>query len=458
MPITHLVLRNFKCFRKTEIDFPKITLLTGANSSGKSSVLLGILATLQSREFPFGLDPNGKYANMGDYPEMVFNSLEDREIGIDIEIIRDDVGNNSQRRFSLKTDWTADVRSHLPKLNRIYADNGLWHFNLKPDNTKSGYRFRIKYKKGAYKASREYELNKLVFSFLDSIEGLQSTRGKKSSTSNAAKNTIKESLTNLSDLSDYHLDNTENLNESLSESGHFGASLALDEAQRIIHQVGNSINYISPFRLQPERTYYRKSEANPRVGKFGENYIEQILDWKTKKAKEFGTLVAVLGDLGLLSSLQTHELSGGRFEVRVRVNSISASLADVGFGISQFLPVLVADLQLPKNSTLIVAQPEIHLHPSVQAELGNYMVKQVNESGKRYIVETHSEYLINRLRLLIARGIIAPSDVGVYYFENFKSGSKTYRIEMTRDGKIEGAPKGFFETYMMDVLDIALNA
>jgi predicted ATPase len=109
-------------------------------------------------------------------------------------------------------------------------------------------------------------------------------------------------------------------------------------------------------------------------------------------------------------------------------------------------------------STLIVAQPEIHLHPNVQAKLSDYFVRKVKNQNKRYIIETHSEYLLNRLRLLIVKGEIAADDVAVYYFENSKKGTSKHTIEFTKDGQIKNAPKGFFDTYMMDVMDIALQA
>ena len=110
------------------------------------------------------------------------------------------------------------------------------------------------------------------------------------------------------------------------------------------------------------------------------------------------------------------------------------------------------------NSTLLVAQPEIHLHPSVQAALGDYLVRRVNQENKRYIIETHSEYLLNRIRLAIVKGEIKPSDVAIYYFANSTDGSTTYPVEFTKDGQIIGAPREFFDTYMMDVMEIALHA
>ena len=90
--------------------------------------------------------------------------------------------------------------------------------------------------------------------------------------------------------------------------------------------------------------------------------------------------------------------------VKVHKDLQFASLTDVGFGISQFLPVIVSDLQLSNNSCLAVSQPEIHLHPKIQATFGQYLANQVNSTEKQYIVETHSEYLINRIRLLLVTG------------------------------------------------------
>jgi predicted ATPase len=107
---------------------------------------------------------------------------------------------------------------------------------------------------------------------------------------------------------------------------------------------------------------------------------------------------------------------------------------------------------------LFVAQPEIHLHPSVQAEFGNYMVNQINQAKKNYIIETHSEYLLNRIRLAIVKGEIPKDDVKVYYLQNDGEETHTHRLEFTTDGRIMNAPEDFFKTYQMDVLNIAMNA
>jgi hypothetical protein len=221
------------------------------------------------------------------------------------------------------------------------------------------------------------------------------------------------------------------------------------------------LNFIGSYRLYPERTYYQKPKSSPQILQSGEGFIDQILEWQEQEDPHFDYLISILRELKLLYDIKPQKIGGGRFDLRVKVkrNSSWTSLADVGFGVSQLLPILVADLQLSDDSILIMAQPEIHLHPSIQAQFGNYLVHQVSTSDKQYIIETHSEYLINRLRLCIVKGEIEPEDVRLYYFENtLKEGSIIHKIELTKQGEILNAPQGFFDTYMIDTMDIALNA
>jgi predicted ATPase len=148
------------------------------------------------------------------------------------------------------------------------------------------------------------------------------------------------------------------------------------------------------------------------------------------------------------------------FELSVRTSktAVPVSLADVGFGIGQLLPILVADLQLPRGGTLAISQPEIHLHPSVQADIAEYFVNRALSKRSRYIIETHSEYFLNRLRLLVAQGKLSPDDLSILYLSQDGTQIKSHKIKFNPDGRIEGAPKDFFQTYMLDVMNIAIEA
>lgn len=407
MRIERLALKNFKCFKEVDVSFSRITLLTGENSSGKSSLIYGILAPLQSihrlsNSFPLYLSLNGDYVNMGGGEDVAFNHNTNNKLGIYLNIVTD------FETFVFDTNWGFEPRNRYPVINDL----------------------KMK-------------------SRLDQIELIREVGGDYIANLNLKDGAVVNSA-NL---------RTSNIDDITKE--HYGSYPIIDSfSDSLYDSLDEEFNFISSFRLHPDRTYYL-SKSNNKVDKFGSGYIDQILDWHDRQSDKLYDLVSLLKAVNILHDIRTHKLLGGRFEIKVKVKSKSRweSLADVGFGISQFLPIIVADLQLWDNSTLIMSQPEIHLHPSVQANLGDYLVKQVKERNKNYIVETHSEYLLNRMRLLIVKEEIQPEEVAVYYFENsIKDGSIAHRIEFTKDGQILNAPKGFFETYMIDTINIALNA
>lgn len=443
MYVTKLSLSNFKCFEKVDAPLSKITLLTGSNSSGKSSFLYGLLGPLQSNMFPFYLSPNGKYVNMGDYKEMVFKNLIGRRIGIDISIADE----ADKEKCNYITEWVSDKRTKMPRLNRLKVTSSFAKIEISTDKTGKTYILNFKYDPKSLKGSSA----KLLKAFQPLLTILNKMIDEAPSKKNyKIAKTYPLKPHNIKNRRFKILDNLIR-QFPIIPLPHFPYfALSMDK----------NMNFISSFRLQPERTYYQKSKTSEKVSKSGENYIDQILEWESQKSSELGELNSILRNLNLLYSIKSKQLLGGRFELRVKMQSkgVWALLADVGFGISQFLPIIVADLQLGKYSTLFLAQPEIHLHPSVQAALGDYLVKQVNKKAKRYIVETHSEYLLNRIRLAVVKGHLKPSDLSIYYFENSVAGTQTYEIKFTKDGQIHGAPKSFFETYMIDAMDIALNA
>ncbi|MCP5105460.1 MAG: ATP-binding protein, partial [bacterium] len=119
MRINKVSIENFKCFRAVDIDLGKLTLLTGANSSGKSSILYSILGALQSGEFPSQFSPNGKYVNMGNFREMSYKHLEDNIIKIGF-IVEGEGGNN----IDVTTWWEEDKVRKLPTLNKLESKTG----------------------------------------------------------------------------------------------------------------------------------------------------------------------------------------------------------------------------------------------------------------------------------------------------------------------------------------------
>lgn len=444
MNLKQLSVKNFKCFNDSEIKFSKLNVFTGTNSSGKSSMLDAILAVAQSAaHFPYRLSPNGKYVVMGDYYEFVRNHNSTKPIEICLVL------HEGKHIVELRTTWTNDESTNMPIISTLEAKTDFISLSISKHQS---YQVHIQFDEEAFKKSEAYEGAQLVAEFVNQI-----THGKMLKDYGKKYENINVETSH--NAIDFQIDDLDSITGVLTKSNMQFAEYALTPIERSIQDFDSRFNYISSFRMKPERTYTQRSQSAS-VKPDGENTIDQVFQWKAMKSPKFKELIKELRNLQLINTLTINKFRGGRYEVRVRTKLLGAwaSLVDVGFGISQFLPVIVADLQLPKGSTLMVDQPEIHLHPSAQAQLADYFVRQIKTKNKNYFIETHSEYILNRLRAAIVKGLISPSAVRVFYFENHGDDVDIYQVKFTKDGRILKAPKGFFDTYMIDVMDIALSA
>ncbi len=122
------------------------------------------------------------------------------------------------------------------------------------------------------------------------------------------------------------------------------------------------------------------------------------------------------------------------------------NIADAGSGIWHTIPLLVQS-QFREGISLLVEQPEHHLNPRIQANLVDVLITGVTggRRGSQYIIETHSEHMINRVRTRVADGTIAPEDVAIYYCENREGGGVATELRINELGQIENWPEGFFE-------------
>ncbi|MDM8525769.1 DUF3696 domain-containing protein [Desulfococcaceae bacterium HSG8] len=160
---------------------------------------------------------------------------------------------------------------------------------------------------------------------------------------------------------------------------------------------------------------------------------DAVLDW--------------LDYMGVVSNVKTADMGNAGVELKVTLDDVFwHDLIHVGIGVSQVLPIVVSALLAEKGTTLIFEQPELHLHPRVQTRLADFFLSMAILK-KQCIVETHSEYLINRLRY---RSVIAEgdqvSDELVIFFVERKEGRSTYReIKINEFGVIRNWPRGFFD-------------
>jgi predicted ATPase len=220
--------------------------------------------------------------------------------------------------------------------------------------------------------------------------------------------------------------------------------------QQIIHVPG--------LRGNPERTYPVTAMGETFPGTF-EKYVASVIAmWQSKEKDKLEALGDDLVELGLTWKVLAQPLNDTEVELKVgRLTKPKAggardlvSIADVGFGVSQTLPVLVALRAAKAGNLVYLEQPEIHLHPRAQLALANVIVNAINR-GVRVIVETHSALLLLRLQTLVADNKIDPSKVGLVWFTRDDNGA-TQVDEGTFDND------GAFGTWPVDFGSVILRA
>ncbi len=220
-----------------------------------------------------------------------------------------------------------------------------------------------------------------------------------------------------------------------------------------------SMAYLGPLREYPERSYLWAGEKPVDVGARGDRAIPALLASNTEgptisrgAPKSRQTVEERIADwlkkLGLIHSFSLKQIGKGRrdYEVRVKRSASSAEvlITDVGFGVSQILPVLVLCYYVPEKSVILLEQPEIHLHPAVQAGLADVLIDAVKTRNLQIVVESHSEHLLRRLQRRIAEEEIAASDTALYFCRSENGASQADKLDVDLLGNIRNWPEGFF--------------
>lgn len=232
----------------------------------------------------------------------------------------------------------------------------------------------------------------------------------------------------------------------------------LNEAYNIVADnfENKNINYVSPLRAHPQR-YYLLDEANINTSlntQSGTSLAEilkkntQINSRVNTWLKKFGLKVTVKEFKDIIHNIKIHQ------------NDLDLDITDVGFGISQVLPILVQGFMSNNKSLTLIEQPEIHLHPKMQADLADLFIDIVKLAAdkkgkikKSLLIETHSEYLLKRLRRRISEGKLSSKDIAIYFIEprdkDNKDSALIKNIEISKDGSFEW-PKDFYITEFED--------
>ncbi len=235
----------------------------------------------------------------------------------------------------------------------------------------------------------------------------------------------------------------------------------------------STINYIGPLRERGQRHYRWTGSAPASVGYTGRDTILALLASRTQsrlynhKAKQQklnleGIVAKALKEMGLVDEFKIEKISDDRQDYDVKVKTKGSStptdIPDVGFGVSQILPILVQLYYAPANSIIIMEQPELHLHPSAQSALADIMISAISarENAKprniQLIIETHSEHFLRRFQRRIAEKKLPEESFSAYFANNEQTPAVLEPLEINLLGEIINWPKNFFGDINGDII------
>ena len=219
------------------------------------------------------------------------------------------------------------------------------------------------------------------------------------------------------------------------------------------------VHHIASYRSPPHHTYPWGGEHPENVGQHGEHTIPILLSGRINLRSIENDILKRLQELELIDSydIRSTSASGREYEILVKQyeGGTAVPLTDVGFGVSQVLPVLTECYFADEGSTLILEQPEAHLHPKVQAELADVLIDVVKNRNIQIILESHSEHLLHRLQRRIAEEELLADDTAFYFCKIEYGMSRSERLKVDEYGNILNWPKDFFGDDVGDLIEMA---
>lgn len=224
-----------------------------------------------------------------------------------------------------------------------------------------------------------------------------------------------------------------------------------------------SVFSTSPIRSRPQRTYDPTRIFDDPEGSDVPMYLMQLQATQPEKWKALQEGLIEFGKRsGMFQNIEIKNLGapGGPFQLTVKVRGPNSNIIDVGYGASQILPILVCILEPPSSRRskmarmpfFLLQQPEVHLHPRAQAELSSLMAKFAGQHQRSFLVETHSDYMIDRARIEIRKGTIRPEDVSLIYLEPKGRSVKVHNISFDKMGDMVNIPTAYRDFFMKETV------
>ena len=403
---TRLRLVNFKAWRDTgDLTLKPVTMLLGTNSSGKSSLIQSLLLLKQTVQSPdrtvhlnLGGDEVNDLFNFGSFDDVLNQSAASpRQFSIAFDFKRDDSARITQGGFECIYGKTSSGSVAVQSL-KLQTDSRCFQ--------------AVRRDKGA-------------FSILVDDETLPRMK---------ARDCAPERSIALS----------ADVIARLEQDGPLAEDLSL-----AIRRELERISYLGPLRRKPERDYPWNKTKPGDVGSDGRAAIDALLASALLKGEEQNVVLEGvsrwLKRMKVATQLEVRQQGrSNRYELVIHSDGVACNLRDVGIGVSQVLPVLVVAYFAPRGSTIILEEPEIHLHPLAQSVLAELFVEVSRQREVQFVVETHSEHLFRRMQTLVAKQKVSTDDVALYFVERQGKSAQLRTLQIDGFGRVSNWPEGFF--------------
>ena len=429
--LKRLKLRNFKSWPQAEVKFGRITGLFGPNSSGKSSLMQFLLLLKQTKESTdraATLDLNGRFVELGTAADVIHGHADDSRLSFALGF---DHPSELRVYDALQRGGDPVARSReIAVRGRLRIHGGAFQGRA------------LTYKVGdAEFALKRADGSGARFNLVAGVPGSDFSfvrnRGRPWKLSGPVKT--------------YRFPDEARI--AFQNSGF------LAELEAAFEAILDKLHYLGPLREDPKRDYLWPRSRPVDVGERGERTINAVIAAQEADEKQnlgrrehrrpFSYIVAHwLRKMGLIDDFRLQRIAPGsdRWQVKVQTtkNAPEVMLTDVGFGVSQVLPVIVLLHYAPEGSTVLLEQPEIHLHPLAQAELADVIIHAATHRKVQIILESHSEHLLLRLQRRIAEeDRITADDVALYFCRMRDGASEIKPLDLDKYGNIRNWPDQF---------------
>ena len=405
-------IENFKSIRKLHnFEIKPLTILSGVNSSGKSSFVQLLLILKQTIELnsanqPFNL--SGEYTKVRNFKDVISYKDLKRKLKVSFEFSKSEFNQIDEIKsvsiFNTFSDYTCliEIEYDLNQNDEVYIPI----FSIKFTFVEEKEIF-IVFKANHDNNTFSIDTNSAIFE--------DNLFFNKPTIVNIEYSSIYPDKYESKKLESIKIGDKEAVEEEFSIE-----AINIIDIKSIINTFLQNISYIKPIREEPKDEYvFSKNYKN--IGSKGE-FVAQILEEKAKQTITFYKIVEqengityeensntlieavkywVCDVFKIAKDIKTKKINDIYKIILTDKTGLETTIRHVGFGISQLLPIIVEGIRMPKNGTLIIEQPEIHLHPKIQNQLYDFLYG-LTLLGKKIIVETHSSHFITRMRRRIA--------------------------------------------------------